>query len=42
MAGSGYHVFDILWLDGRSVTSLPLEDRRALLGCCRSKRRCTA
>jgi bifunctional non-homologous end joining protein LigD len=28
---SGYHVFDILWLDGRSVTSLPLEARRALL-----------
>lgn len=28
---SGYHVFDILWIDGRSVTSLPLEDRRALL-----------
>ena len=28
---SGYHVFDILWLNGRSVTSLPLEDRRALL-----------
>jgi ATP-dependent DNA ligase len=28
---SGYHVFDILWLDGRSVTSLGLEDRRALL-----------
>jgi ATP-dependent DNA ligase len=28
---SGYHVFDILWLDGRDVTSLPLEDRRALL-----------
>lgn len=27
-----YHVFDILWLDGRSVTSLPLEERRALLG----------
>jgi len=26
-----YHVFDILWLNGRSVTSLPLEDRRALL-----------
>jgi ATP-dependent DNA ligase len=24
-------VFDILWLDGRSVTSLPLEERRALL-----------
>ena len=29
---SGYHVFDILWVDGRLVTSLPLEDRRALLG----------
>ena len=28
---SGYHVFDILWMDGRSVTSLGLEDRRALL-----------
>jgi ATP-dependent DNA ligase len=28
---SGYHVFDILWLDGRDVTSLPLEGRRALL-----------
>jgi ATP-dependent DNA ligase len=28
---SGYHVFDILWLNGHSVTSLPLEDRRALL-----------
>ena len=27
----GYHVFDILWLDGRSVTSLPLDERRALL-----------
>jgi ATP-dependent DNA ligase len=26
-----YHVFDILWLNGRSVTGLPLEDRRALL-----------
>jgi ATP-dependent DNA ligase len=26
-----YHVFDILWLDGREVTSLPLEARRALL-----------
>src|SRR5687768_7198872 len=29
--GRTYHVFDILWLDGRGVTSLPLEDRRALL-----------
>jgi bifunctional non-homologous end joining protein LigD len=28
---SGYHVFDILWLNGRLVTALPLEDRRALL-----------
>jgi DNA ligase D-like protein (predicted ligase) len=28
---SGYHVFDVLWLDGRDVTRLPLEERRALL-----------
>jgi ATP-dependent DNA ligase len=28
---SGYHVFDILWLNGRLVTHLPLEERRALL-----------
>jgi ATP-dependent DNA ligase len=28
---SGYHVFDVLWIDGRNVTSLPLETRRALL-----------
>lgn len=28
---SGYHVFDILWLNGRSLTMLPLEQRRALL-----------
>ena len=28
---SAYHVFDILWLNGRAVTSLPLEDRRTLL-----------
>jgi ATP-dependent DNA ligase len=26
-----YHVFDVLWLDGRNVTALPLEERRALL-----------
>lgn len=26
-----YHVFDIMWLDGRNVTSLPLEERRDLL-----------
>ena len=30
--GSGtYHLFDILWLNGRNVTALPLEERRALL-----------
>jgi bifunctional non-homologous end joining protein LigD len=28
---SGYHVFDILWMNGHAVTGLPLEDRRALL-----------
>ena len=28
---SGYHVFDLLWLNGHNVASLPLEDRRALL-----------
>ena len=28
---SGYHVFDILWLNGRDVAALPLEQRRALL-----------
>ena len=27
-----YHVFDVLWLNGRSVTALPLDERRALLG----------
>jgi ATP-dependent DNA ligase len=27
---SAYHVFDILWLDGRSTTALPIEERRAL------------
>ncbi|HWF87663.1 MAG TPA: RNA ligase family protein [Pyrinomonadaceae bacterium] len=26
-----YHVFDIVWLDGRNVTALPLEERRHLL-----------
>jgi bifunctional non-homologous end joining protein LigD len=29
--GGGYDVFDILWLDGRAVTGLPLEQRRELL-----------
>lgn len=27
----GYHVFDILWLNGRDLTGLPLEERRELL-----------
>src|SRR5262245_36418852 len=26
-----YHVFDVMWLDGRDVTALPLDDRRRLL-----------
>src|SRR5215470_17369175 len=26
-----YHVFDIMWLDGRNVTELPLEERLSLL-----------
>ena len=30
--GVVYHVFDVAWLDGRDVTSLPLDERRALLG----------
>ena len=29
--GTRYHVFDILWLNGRDVTSLPLKQRRTLL-----------
>jgi len=29
--GATYHVFDIMWLDGRDVMLLPLDDRRALL-----------
>jgi ATP-dependent DNA ligase len=28
---SAYHVFDILWVNGRAVTALPIEERRALL-----------
>jgi bifunctional non-homologous end joining protein LigD len=28
---AGYHVFDILWLDGRDTTAMPLVERRALL-----------
>jgi bifunctional non-homologous end joining protein LigD len=29
--GSAYHVFDIMWINGREVMSLPLDERRALL-----------
>lgn len=29
--GAAYHVFDVLWLDGRDVRALPLVERRALL-----------
>jgi ATP-dependent DNA ligase len=29
--GAAYHVFDIMWLDGRDLTMLPLDERRALL-----------
>jgi ATP-dependent DNA ligase len=29
--GGTYHVFDVMWLDGRDVTSSPLDERRALL-----------
>jgi bifunctional non-homologous end joining protein LigD len=28
---SAYHVFDVMWIDGRDVTGLPLDERRALL-----------
>jgi len=30
--GESYHVFDVMWLDGRDVMGLPLVERRALLG----------
>jgi bifunctional non-homologous end joining protein LigD len=30
-SGTSYHVFDVVWLQGRDVTALPLEERRALL-----------
>src|SRR5207249_11129482 len=30
-AGTSFHVFDILWVDGRAVTTRPLTERRALL-----------
>jgi bifunctional non-homologous end joining protein LigD len=30
-AADGYHVFDLLWLDGKDVTGLPLRERKTLL-----------
>ena len=30
-AGHAYHIFDVVWLDGRDVAHLPLVERRALL-----------
>jgi bifunctional non-homologous end joining protein LigD len=30
-AGARYHVFDIMWLDGRDLRALPLLERRAIL-----------
>jgi bifunctional non-homologous end joining protein LigD len=30
-AGPAYHVFDVMWIDGRDVTALPFDERRALL-----------
>src|SRR5688500_9874171 len=30
-SGTTYHVFDILWLDGRDLRALPLDERRAVL-----------
>jgi ATP-dependent DNA ligase len=32
-----YHLFDVMWLDGRDVRGLPLDERRALLGRLRLK-----
>ena len=28
---SSYHLFDVLWINGKNVTGLPLEERRAIL-----------
>lgn len=28
---TAYHVFDMMWLDGRDMTNLPLDERRAIL-----------
>jgi len=35
---TAYHVFDVMWLDGRDVTRLPLEERRQLLADLRLRR----
>jgi len=32
-----YHIFDVMWIDGRDVTSLPLLERRALLAAMQLK-----
>ena len=32
-----YHVFDVMWIDGRDVTVLPLHERRALLAAMQLK-----
>ena len=32
-----YHVFDVMWVDGRDVTVLPLHERRALLAAMQLK-----
>jgi bifunctional non-homologous end joining protein LigD len=29
--GAAYHVFDVMWIDGRDIMGLPLVERRALL-----------
>jgi ATP-dependent DNA ligase len=34
---TAYHVFDVLWVNGRAVTGLPLEERRAVLAQLRMK-----
>lgn len=30
-AGPSYYIFDVMWIDGRDVMPLPLEERRAIL-----------
>src|SRR5688572_16934554 len=31
LIGGNYYIFDVMWLDGRDVMGLTLEERRALL-----------